>query len=531
VARTFDYVIVGAGSAGCVLAHRLSGNPDVSVLLMEAGPEDTNRLIRMPKGCLRLHRDPRVMWHFPVTASDGEWQGSLVAGKVLGGTSSVNSMLYVRGTPEDYDRWASSGAAAWSWREIAPCFKEIEDHDLGETETRGAGGLQPISIARRRDELCEALIEAGVAMGLRRTDDLNEPGQERIGYFPATIDRGRRVSASHAFLASARRRPNLTVVPDTLATRLLFRGSRAVGVACTTGGSERRFASSREVILCAGAIQSPKLLQLSGIGRADHLRALGLTVVADSPGVGANLRDHWGLRMQYRLSGSGGHNRRMTGLGRYLSILQYHAFHTGVLSYAMADVGAFVKVSPDAQSPDVELQISPTSMVPGTTRFERRPGVQIAAWPLRPESRGTVTIRSADPVVSPEIRMNSLSAEHDRELTVGMVGYVRRLVRQPSLGRHVAGETHPGPDCRSPAQIVDFCRRFGSPKSHLVGTCRMGEDPQAVVDEELRVRGVSGVRVVDCSVMPDQVSGHTHGPVMSIAWRAADLILSAAART
>jgi choline dehydrogenase-like flavoprotein len=471
------------------------------------------------------------MWYFPVTADSGrEWEGSLVAGKVLGGTSAVNSMLYVRGTPEDYDRWASSGGPAWSWREIAPSFKKMEDHDLGETETRGAGGLQHISTARKRDKLCEAVIEAGVAMGLRRTDDLNELDQERIGYFAATIKSGRRVSASHAFLKSAKRRPNLTIATNTVATRLIFRGSRVVGVACKTGGLECSFTSSSEVIICAGALQSPKLLQLSGIGRADHLRSLGVPVVADSPGVGANLRDHWGLRIQYRLIGSGGHNPRLRGIGKYLSMLQYHTFHTGILSYAMADVGAFVKVNPDSQGPDVELQISPMSMVPGTMEFERRPGLQLAAWPLLPESQGTVMIRSADPTVPPEIRMNSLSTEYDRKLTVGMVGYVRRLVRQPSMRRYVASETYPGPDCRSPAEIVDFCRRFGSPKSHFVGTCKMGEDPMAVVDEKLCVRGVSGVRVVDCSIMPDQVSGHTHGPVMTIAWRAADLILSDAVR-
>jgi choline dehydrogenase len=531
VAQTFDYVIVGAGSAGCVLAYRLSENPDVSVVLIEAGPKDTNRLIRMPKGCLRLHRDPRVMWHFPVTAdSNREWQGSLVAGKVLGGTSAVNSMLYVRGTPEDYDRWALSGAPAWSWREIAPCFKKIEDHDLGETETRGAGGLLHISTTRKRDELCEAVVEAGVAMGLRRTDDLNEMDQERIGYFSATIKSGRRVSASNAFLTSAMRRPNLTIATNTVATRLIFRGTRAIGVSCTTGNLERSFTASREVIVCAGALQSPKLLQLSGIGPADHLRSLGLPVVADSPGVGANLRDHWGLRMQYRLIGSGGHNRRLRGFGKYLSMLQYYIFHAGILSDAMADVGAFVKVSPDSRSPDVELQIAPMTMVPGTTEFERESGLQIAAWPLRPQSQGTVMIRSADPTVRPEIRMNSLSAEYDRQLTVGMVGHVRRFVRQPSLRRYVASETWPGLDCRSPVEIVDFTRRFGSPKSHFVGTCKMGVDPMGVVDEELCVRGVSGVRVVDCSIMPDQVSGHPNGPVMTIAWRAADLILAGAAR-
>jgi choline dehydrogenase len=528
-AAVFDYIVIGAGSAGCVIANRLSANPRSSVLLIEAGPKDTSPFIHMPKGYLRTHRDPHLTWYFPVTADadHGEWQGSLIGGKVLGGSSSINSMAYVRGQPQDYDDWAAGGAPGWDWNYLAPCFKKIEDHELGASDTRGAGGPLRISCPRARDPLSEAVIAAGIQMGLRRKTDLNELDQEGIGFVPATIKHGRRVSSATAFLAPVKGRANLAVTTDTTATKIIFDGSRALGVRSVQHGVARELLCGKEIILCAGALQSPKLLQLSGIGPAEHLRTLGIPVVCDSPGVGMNLRDHWRIRPQYRLLQGAGHNHRLWGLQRYITLLLYGVLHSGFLASAGAEIGAFIKTRRDADRPDAQLEIAFFSTVVGgaSAAFEREPGFQCSAGPLRPESSGSVMIRSADPAEASAIRGNFLSAEYDRQVTVDAFRYVRRLLRQPPLQPYIGEETFPGPDCHSDDEIVDACRRLGMPGAHFAGTCRMGQDPMGVLDERLRVRGVLGLRVVDGSIMPTLVSGNTNGPIMALAWRAADLIL------
>lgn len=532
----FDYIIVGAGSAGCVLADRLSRDAANRVLLLEAGGEDSSYLIGVPKGFTKLAIDPRHAWHYAVRQPRGngvDVKESWVRGRGLGGSSAINGMIYVRGQPEDYDEWARLAGPEWGWAPMKAAFRAIENHELGDDGVRGVSGPVGITTGHFRYPLAERMIAAGEQMGLTRKDDLNREDQEGVGYFSHNIWKGRRQSAAATFLKAARGRPNLTVVTGALADRIEFDGRRAARVVARVNGQVRSYAADREIIVAAGAIQSPKLLQLSGIGPAGLLAKHGIDVVQDSPGVGGHLLEHLGITLTHRLTGDPGLNHRFRGLGLGLSIAQYLLLHNGPLSSGPLEVGAFVKVDPAATRPDVQLYLGGATMVRPEGEnvanplpvVEGKPGMSVYAQMLRLTSEGRLAISGPDPDAPLDIAPNWLSTDYDRRLAVAMLRYIRRYLKQPAIAPLLGEETLPGPAVETDEQILDMVYRSATCGTHAVGTCRMGDDEGAVLDGRARVRGVQGLRVVDCSAMPTLVSGNTNGPAMAFGWRAADLIL------
>jgi choline dehydrogenase-like flavoprotein len=524
----YDYLIVGAGAAGCVLAYRLSQDPAVRVALIEAGPKDKHPFIFMPKGLAKVMQDPNHLWVYASTPEAGTagapevW----VRGRVLGGSSSVNGMMYVRGQPSDFDALAEGVSEDWSWKHIGAAYAALEAHELGGAETRGQGGPLKVSLPTLKDRLSEAMIAAGARLGWPVKDDVNAPDDgEGIGYAPRTIHKGRRQSAAEAFLKPAARRPNLTVITDAVVDKVVFEAKRAVGVKLIREGREE-IVRAREVILACGAMSSPGVLERSGVGDPERLKALGVSLVHASPGVGENLSEHRGIIVQWKLKREISQNREYSGWRLLRSTLQYYLTKDGPMSSAAYEIGAWFKTRPGLNRPDAQFLLAPFSFDfdKQRTALESFPGMHVVTYPLRPTSRGRIHITSLDPNAPPVLEPNYRATREDCEAMVGAVRMVRRYAAQEPIAGLIAEETMPGPAYQTDAQILDAYDRFGTCGYHAVGSCRMGRDEASVVDPELRVRGVEGLRVMDTSVMPVIPSGNTNGPTMAMAWRAADII-------
>jgi choline dehydrogenase-like flavoprotein len=524
----WDYIIVGAGSAGCILAERLSADPRSRVLLLEAGGADRHPLIHMPRGAAALYGNPAYAWHFATEAHDDIPSEVWVRGRGLGGSSSINGMMYFRGQPEDYDGWQALGARGWGWDDMARAFRAIERHELGADEVRGGDGPVGISIESERNPFSEAFIEAGVQMGLPRVEDINRPSQEGVGYAPRTVWKGRRQSTAATFLKRARKRPNLRIVTGATVRRVLIEDGRACGVEADVDGVRQEFRAAGEVILSAGGLMSPQILQRSGIGEAALLRELGIPVVADSPGVGRHMLEHRLLWSRYDIKVPYSHNRHLRGPRLGWSVLRYYLTRSGPMAVAYGNVCAFARVLPDSATPDIEILLSPAVAIPDETGrmiTDKGHSVQIFGYPLRSRSEGWLQIASADPAAPPRIHAAYLTDPYDCAVTVAMHRYIREWMRQPAVAPMVGREWEPGKSLETDEQILAAYRQTGQAGLHACGTCRMGDFNDAVLDERLHVRGVRGLRVVDGSVMPTMVSANTNGPIMGLAWRASELIL------
>jgi choline dehydrogenase-like flavoprotein len=525
---SFDYIVVGAGSAGCVLANRLTASGKHRVLLIEAGGEDRNLWIHVPIGYAKLFADARHNWLYNSEPEPELGGRSIIQprGKVMGGSSSINGLLYIRGQAEDFNHWRQLGNAGWSFTDVLPYFRRAEDQERGEDELHGVGGPLAVRDVSEPHPLCEAFIAACEEAGIPRTDDFNGPTQEGAGYFQLTTRKGRRWSTARGYLAPARRRGNLGVVSQALTTRILFDGRRAVGVEYRKDGATHTARATAEVILSSGAFNSPQLLQLSGVGPADLLQQHGIKVIADMKGVGADLQDHYQARVNYRSKTRNTINDMMGSLtGRVAAGLRYALLRKGFLTIGAGYAGAFAKTDPMMATPDVQFHFILFSADSVGQKLHSWPGFLASVCQLRPESRGFVRIKSADPAQAPAIQPRYLTARADRDTMVAGMKLLRRVMSQPAMMRYIDEELAFGQKMRSDDDYLDYVRQRGTTVFHPTSSCRMGSDVTAVVDERLRVHGFTGLRVADASIMPTVVSGNTNAACVMIGEKASDMIL------
>ncbi|MEM7508678.1 MAG: GMC family oxidoreductase N-terminal domain-containing protein [Pseudomonadota bacterium] len=527
---TFDYIIVGAGSAGCVIASRLSEDPDSTVCVLEAGPPDRHPMIHIPVGWMKLMTNPRLNWMYQTEPS--EWTGgravAVPRGKTLGGSSSINGNIFNRGTPGDFDHWAQLGNSGWGYGDVLPLFKRLEDWTGPDADgRRGRGGRLKVTESPWTHPLCEAFMDGCESLGIPRNPDYNGARQEGVSYTQRTIHRGRRQSAARAFLRPAMQRPNLEIRTGAHAAEILFDGRRATGIRYAQGRQMCAVRARREVILSGGVINSPQLLQLSGIGDPEHLRGIGVEVRHALPGVGENLRDHYTPRFTARVKNAETFNERARGLAFGMEIAKWLAGRPSILSLPATACYAFARSDPALDVNDLQVTFMPASYKEGhQSTLDDRPGMTIAAWQQRPDSLGYVRARSSDPFEKPQIQPNYLSTESDRRVLLAGLRLARAILRTEAMEPFFAGELYPGDAVVSDEDLLATARERGTTTFHMMGTCRMGPegDATAVVDAELRIRGIEALRVADASIMPSMPSANTNASTLMIGEKAADLI-------
>jgi len=528
----FDYVIVGAGSAGCVLANRLSANDSVRVLLLEAGPRDDYLWLHIPIGYGKTMFHPVYNWGF-YTDPEPTMNGRRIywpRGRGLGGSSSINGLIYVRGQPADYDRWAALGNRGWSWRDVLPYFIRSEDNSRGASEYHGAGGPLACSDIGERHELIEAIIAGAGELSVPRNDDFNGIAQGGVGYYQLFTRNGWRCSTATGYLKPVRQRRNLVVTTGAHASRVVFDGRCAVGIEYRRGSARHIVRAAREVILAAGALQTPQLLQLSGVGPGALLQSFGIPVVHDLPGVGENLQDHLQLRLIYRCTKPITTNDDLNSWWRSARIgLQWLLRRSGPLAVGINQAGLFTRALPESTTPDIQFHFATLSADQAGAKPHPFSGFTFSVCQLRPTSRGVVRLKSTDPFAAPSLQPRYLSTDADRRCAVAGVRFARRLAATRAVSPFVATEYRPGLAAQTDDDLLAFARSSGATIFHPSGTCKMGNDPMAVVDARLRVHGLGGLRVVDCSIMPTLVSGNTNAPVVMIAEKASDMIREDAA--